>query len=51
METDVRTKPFTGAEYLNSLNDEREVWLNGEKVKDVVNHPAFQICKNCSKTL
>ena len=48
METDVRTKPFTGAEYLNSLNDEREVWLNGEKVKDVVNHPAF---RNSARTV
>jgi len=28
-------RPLTGEEYLNSLNDAREVWLNGEKVKNV----------------
>lgn len=34
--------PLTGAEYLASLNDNREVWLHGERVKDIVNHPAFR---------
>lgn len=33
---------YTGAEYLASLNDDREVWLNGERVKNVVDHPAFR---------
>lgn len=36
------TLPMTGAEYLESLRDGREVWLNGEKVKDVTTHPAFR---------
>lgn len=40
MSNDVR--PFTGAEYLASLADEREIWLRGERVKDVVDHPAFR---------
>jgi 4-hydroxyphenylacetate 3-monooxygenase len=33
---------MTGAEYLESLRDGREVWLYGEKVKDVTTHPAFR---------
>lgn len=36
------TKPLTGQEYLESLQDDREIWLDGEKVKDVANHPAFR---------
>ncbi|MBF6570912.1 MAG: hypothetical protein IVW54_18770 [Candidatus Binataceae bacterium] len=32
----------TGAEYLNSLRDDREVWFNGERVKDVTTHPALR---------
>ena len=34
--------PYTGAEYLASLNDDRCVYLHGERVKDIVNHPAFR---------
>jgi 4-hydroxyphenylacetate 3-monooxygenase len=30
-----------GARYLESLRDGREVWLNGERVKDVTTHAAF----------
>src|SRR5215211_8309268 len=30
-----RPRPFTGAEYLESLRDEREVWIYGERVDDV----------------
>ncbi len=33
---------MTGAEYLASLDDGREVWLRGERVKDIANHPAFR---------
>jgi 4-hydroxyphenylacetate 3-monooxygenase len=36
------TRPFTGAEYLESLRDGREIWLYGERVKDVTTHPAFR---------
>jgi len=32
----------TGAQYLESLRDGRQVWINGERVKDVTTHPAFQ---------
>ena len=35
-------RPFTGAEYLESLRDEREVYIYGERVKDVTTHPAFR---------
>lgn len=35
-------RPFTGAEYLESLRDGREVWIYGERVKDVTVHPAFR---------
>jgi 4-hydroxyphenylacetate 3-monooxygenase oxygenase component len=32
---------MTGARYIQSLKDGREVWLDGAKVKDVTSHPAF----------
>jgi two-component FAD-dependent monooxygenase len=35
------TRPLTGDEYVESLRDEREVYLYGERVKDVTTHPAF----------
>ena len=35
-------RPFTGAEYLQSLRDGREVYIYGERVKDVTKHPAFR---------
>ena len=34
--------PFTGEEYLASLNDGREVWIYGERVENVAEHPAFR---------
>src|SRR4026207_1459371 len=37
-----RTAPFTGAEYLESIRDGREIWIYGERVKDVTTHPAFR---------
>src|SRR3954469_15158054 len=36
------TRPLTGDEYLESLRDGREIWLYGERVKDVTTHPAFR---------
>lgn len=33
---------YTSGEFLASLQDDREVWYDGERVKDVVNHPAFR---------
>ncbi|MDG1859115.1 MAG: 4-hydroxyphenylacetate 3-hydroxylase N-terminal domain-containing protein [Emcibacteraceae bacterium] len=33
---------MTGAEYKESLQDGREVWVQGEKVEDVTKHPAFE---------
>src|SRR5262249_12123910 len=35
-------RPFTGAEYLASLRDGREVYVYGERVGDVTTHPAFR---------
>jgi len=32
----------TGAEYIESIRDDREVWIDGERVKDVPSHPAFK---------
>jgi 4-hydroxyphenylacetate 3-monooxygenase len=32
----------TGTDYLESLNDGRQVFVNGEKVADVTKHPAFR---------
>ncbi|MBV9967251.1 MAG: Pyoverdin chromophore biosynthetic protein pvcC, partial [Alphaproteobacteria bacterium] len=36
------SRPFTGAEYIDSLKDGREVYINGERVRDVTIHPAFR---------
>ncbi|MEZ5266794.1 MAG: 4-hydroxyphenylacetate 3-hydroxylase N-terminal domain-containing protein [Acidimicrobiales bacterium] len=33
---------LTGTAFLESLDDGREVWYDGERVTDVVNHPAFR---------
>jgi len=35
-------RPFTGDEYLASLRDGREVYIYGERVKDVTTHPAMR---------
>jgi len=32
----------TGAEYKDSIRDGREVFVNGEKVRDVTVHPQFK---------
>jgi 4-hydroxyphenylacetate 3-monooxygenase len=37
-----KKRPFTGKEFLESLRDEREVYIYGERVKDVATHPAFR---------
>ena len=42
MTTPALDKPLTGEEYLESLRDGREVWIGGEKVADVTEHPAFR---------
>ncbi|MFB7086001.1 4-hydroxyphenylacetate 3-hydroxylase family protein [Streptomyces sp. NPDC056296] len=34
--------PRTGQDYLASLRDGRAVWLDGELVKDITEHPAFR---------
>ena len=36
------TRPLTGEEYLESIRDGREVWIYGERVKDVTTHPGFR---------
>ncbi len=40
VKSDVR--PMTGKQYLESLKDDREVYIYGERVKDVTVHPAFR---------
>jgi 4-hydroxyphenylacetate 3-monooxygenase len=42
MTTPALERPLTGEEYLESLRDGREVWIGGEKVADVTEHPAFR---------
>ncbi len=37
-----KDRPFTGAEYLASLRDGREVYIYGQRVADVTVHPAFR---------
>lgn len=36
-----KTRPLTGGEYVESLRDDREIYLYGDRVKDVTEHPAF----------
>jgi 4-hydroxyphenylacetate 3-monooxygenase oxygenase component len=42
--TEVSAAPgaMTGARYIQSLRDGREVWIDGQKVDDVPSHPAFK---------
>lgn len=42
IDAEIAKRPFTGAEFLESLRDGREVWIYGERVKDVTVHPAFR---------
>jgi 4-hydroxyphenylacetate 3-monooxygenase len=39
---EMTVRPFTGKEFLESLRDSREVWIYGERVRDVTTHPAFR---------
>jgi len=36
------SRPMTGDEYIESLQDGREIFIYGDKVKDVTTHPAFR---------
>ncbi|MGJ5670307.1 4-hydroxyphenylacetate 3-hydroxylase N-terminal domain-containing protein [Rhodococcus aetherivorans] len=36
------SRPMTGDEYIASIDDGREIYLHGERVKDFTNHPAFR---------
>lgn len=35
------TRPLNGQEYIESLRDDREVYIYGQRVRDVTEHPAF----------
>src|SRR3954453_14660445 len=35
-------RPMNGEEFLASIRDGREIWIYGERVKDVTTHPAFR---------
>jgi two-component FAD-dependent monooxygenase len=37
-----KTRPFTGDEYIESLRDDRAVYIYGERVRDITTHPAFR---------
>jgi 4-hydroxyphenylacetate 3-monooxygenase len=37
-----KKRPLTGAEYLESVRDGREVYIYGERIKDVTTHPAMR---------
>ena len=43
-----KKRPFTGTEYLDSLKDDREVYIYGKRVEDVTTHPAF---RNSARTM
>lgn len=38
----ITVSPYTGAEFLESIRDDREIYVHGERVKDVTSHPAFR---------
>src|SRR6201994_2413773 len=40
--TATSSRPLTGDEYVESLRDGREIYLYGDRVKDVTTHPAFR---------
>jgi 4-hydroxyphenylacetate 3-monooxygenase len=42
MHTEATTAAYTGAEFLESIRDGREVYIYGERVRDVTTHPAFR---------
>jgi aromatic ring hydroxylase len=35
-------RPITGAEYIESIRDGREVYPYGKRIEDVTRHPAFR---------
>ncbi|TMI89285.1 MAG: Pyoverdin chromophore biosynthetic protein pvcC [Bacillati bacterium ANGP1] len=39
---ELAARPMTGAEYVESLRDGRDVYIDGERVADVTAHPAFR---------
>ena len=39
-----KKRPFTGAEFLESLRDGREVYIYGERVNDVTDASGFPQC-------
>ncbi|MCG8149169.1 Pyoverdin chromophore biosynthetic protein pvcC, partial [Pimelobacter simplex] len=41
-QTNFASRPMTGDEYIESLRDGREIYLHGERVKDVTTHEAFR---------
>jgi hypothetical protein len=41
--------PYTGREFLESLDDGREVWIYGERVKRIAEHPRSVIVRGCSR--
>jgi 4-hydroxyphenylacetate 3-monooxygenase len=40
--TDGKQMIRTGAQHRDSIRDGRQVWINGERVKDVTTHPIFR---------
>ena len=42
-DTNVKNDLLTGQTFLDSIRDGREVWYDGQRVKDVTNHPAFRV--------
>jgi len=40
--TSTSARPMTGEEYIESIRDGREVYLYGDRIKDVTTHPAFR---------
>jgi aromatic ring hydroxylase len=36
------SRPMNGAEYVESLKDDRQIYIHGKRVDDVTTHPAFR---------
>jgi aromatic ring hydroxylase len=41
-DNDGQAAPYTGQEFLDSLDDGREVWIYGAGTKNIAEHPAFR---------
>ena len=47
-QTGATLAPYTGNQFLDSIRDGREIYVHGERVKDVTSHPESSACTSPS---